>query len=159
VCLAISEADFDSGNITTGSLRTLKLSWQSVTRRPEIEFYQEATTRNGGRPIEHLAKTIAGSRFISTLQKDGRFIQCEMLGADFKARVTFVSPLPIEQAIYEVNTEYVETRDALEGYCNGVRELQWILFEDVGKPLHAFVDIMEPVQAICDALEGKILLL
>jgi hypothetical protein len=74
VCLAISEVDFGSGNFTTSSLRTLKLSWQSATRQSELTFYEEAIVRNGGRPIKHLLKAIAGASLISTLQRDGRFI-------------------------------------------------------------------------------------
>lgn len=154
VCLAVSEAEFDSGNITAGSLRALKMSWQLAIGRAEIELYQEAITRNGGQQIEHLAKVIAGGSFKSSLQRDGRFIQCERTATASKTRVSFVSPLPLEQAITESNPEYFETGETFEEDRADARELQWILFEDVGKPLHAFVDIMEPIQALCDALEG-----
>jgi hypothetical protein len=106
VCLATSEADFDSGNITNGSLRT-KLSWQSTTRRPEIEFYQEAITRS---PIEQLAKIIAGGYFISTLQKDGRLIQGEMLVADSKARVTLYRHYQLNRPLTRV-TPNISNRD------------------------------------------------
>jgi hypothetical protein len=76
------------------------------------------------------------------------------MASDSKARATFVSSLHIEQAIHENKIEIIGP-GVLEQYCNGVRELRWILFENVGRSLHVFVDIMEPVQALCDALEGE----
>jgi hypothetical protein len=155
VYLAISKADFDAGNFDAGNLRTLKLSWQSVLRHPEIYFYEQAHSRNNGVPIKYLAQAIAGGSFESTLQKNGRFLRC---GRDTpeatEVWASFVSPLPTQLVVESNSTKYFKVKDLPEECCENMRELQWIIFKDVGKPLHAFEDIRTPIQALSHALEG-----
>jgi hypothetical protein len=153
VYLAIHKDDFEAKKFHPTFFRTLKLSWQTVLRHPEYDFYQRAKLRNGGNPIKYLANAITGGRVKSTLQRNGRFIYGERATADSGAQARFISPLHIESVIGESHAEYIEPRNT-EDYCNGMRELHWIIFENVGKPLQAFVDVRQPIQALRDALEG-----
>jgi hypothetical protein len=112
----------------------------------------KAKTRNNGDSIKYLVQAISGGSIESTLQKNGRFLRCGT-DASEKRWASFVSPLFMEPGVEE-NTAHVPITGPPEVYCQGMRELQWILFKDVGKRLQAFNNLRTLVQALSDAIDG-----
>jgi hypothetical protein len=157
--LAIPEKIFFSADkICTQHLRMLKLSWQYISRHPEIHFPKEATERHEGH-IPHLARVIAGGSCERTLQLRGRFVQgAERNGIDLRE----ISPLPDrDSAISSDSTEL--TIDGLRRRIlqspsddpnHRLRELQWTLFRDVGGNLANHTNMRELLNVFIGALKG-----
>jgi hypothetical protein len=150
VYLAIHKDDFEAKIFHRTIYRTPKLSWQSVLRHLEYDFYQEPKLSNTAFAIKHLAHAITGGRVKSNIQKNERFIGCARRIAGSRAQASFTLPLRIKSVIGGSNTEPGET---LQEHFNGIHEPH-IVLENVGKPLQAFADIREPIRELGDALEG-----
>jgi len=120
-------------DFTMDDVHMLKLSWQFASRSREYETFSYVQDKLQG-PTPHLASMIAGGYIEGATQHDGCFFEATEPTGEFPEPVSGTSAQGNEQA---------------QG-----RELQWILFKQVGERLSGFGSVKEFLQVIYDAIVG-----
>jgi len=115
-------------------IHMLKVSRQFASRSREYETFSYVQDRYRG-PIPHLVSMIAGGYIESATQHDGCFFEA--------ARRIGEAPEP-ESGSSSQGNEQARGRD-----------LQWILFKQVGEKLSGLRSVEEFLQVIYDAIVGE----
>ena len=121
-------------DFTMDDVHMLKISWQFASRSREYETFSYAQDQHHG-PIPHLASMVAGGYIEGATQHDGYFIEV--------TRRVGEAPEPDLGPSAQGNEQ-----------ARG-RELQWILFKQVGEKLSGFGSVKEFLQVIYDAIVGE----
>jgi hypothetical protein len=139
---------------------TLKTSWQSILRHSELSFFRKAAERGTGH-IDNLATVLAGGSIDLSLQSRGHFIVYK-IDSEASDATSTVDARPHSSSPQRSPVDGILTGSSLrekmkvDGRNLGLaRELQWIVFKEVGGRINGFQNLHELISVLKGALEGN----